>query len=88
MRGLSCPECCEIFCTKSQRKVHIKEKHVSTSKIKQASHLNPYCDQVKYHRRENALDVFSTATFDFCEDSELDIIAFLNKLRLSIEYEL
>ena len=87
MRGLSCPECCDIFCTKSQRKVHVKEKHVSISKIKHASHLNHYSVQMKHHRRENALDVFSTATVDFCEDIELDIFAFLNKLRLSIEYE-
>ena len=76
------------FVPSSQWKVHIKEKHVSTLKIKQASHLNPNSDQVRHHRRENALDVFSTATFEFCEDIEIDIFAFLNKLRLSIEYEL
>ena len=58
-----------------------------TPKIKQDFHHN-YNDLVKHHGKENALDVFSTATFDFCEDSELDIFAFLNKLRLSIEYEL
>ena len=84
----SCPECHEIFCTKYERKVHIEEKHASISKVKQDFHFNPYRDQVMHHKRENAFDVFSTATFDCCEDTELDIFAFLNDLRLSIENEL
>ena len=37
MRGLPCPECHEIFCTKYEREIYIEEKHASTSKVKQDS---------------------------------------------------
>lgn len=88
MRGYSCLKCNEIFCAESELEVHIREKHTSTSKIEQASYPNPYSDQVKHHQRENALNVFSTATFDSDEETAFDILCFLNSLRSSIEYEL